>query len=71
MPPNARLRELRAVRQMTQGDLAVAARSTVPYIGFIERAGHMPGPDLRRRIAQVFGVEEIEIWPDTTDNVGN
>jgi transcriptional regulator with XRE-family HTH domain len=56
---------------MTQGDLAVAARSTVPYIGFIERAGHMPGPDLRRRIAQVFGVEEIEIWPDTTDNVGN
>ena len=71
MPPNARLRELRAARRMTQGDLAVAARSTVPYIGFIERAGHTPGPDLRRRIAKAFGVVESEIWPDITDNAGN
>jgi transcriptional regulator with XRE-family HTH domain len=59
-----RIRQLRAERNMTQAGLAVAARTTLAYVGFIERDGHMPGPDLRRRIARALDADEREVWPD-------
>ncbi|MHB0875160.1 MAG: helix-turn-helix domain-containing protein [Anaerolineae bacterium] len=59
------IRQLRRERGLSQGALAAAAGTTVAYLGFIERHGHLPGSDLRGRIAGALGVTESEVWPGT------
>jgi len=61
---NVRLQKAREVRGMTRAALAAAAGTTPWYITWIERHGHVPRADLRRRIAQALGVDESEIWPE-------
>jgi len=59
-----RLRELRLARRMSQLQLAAAAGTTPTLISFIERYGHVPRADLRRRLARALGVDEVDVWPE-------
>jgi len=52
------------VRGMTRAALAAAAGTTPWCITRIERHGHVPRADLRRRIAEALGVDESDVWPE-------
>lgn len=58
-----RLRELRLGRGMVLQELAVKAGTSPSMLVAIEKYGHLPGPDLRERIAAALGVAEGAIWP--------
>jgi len=49
---------------MSQLQLAAAAGTTPTLISFIERYGHVPRADLRRRLARALGVDEVDVWPE-------
>jgi transcriptional regulator with XRE-family HTH domain len=61
------LREIRLRRGMTQVKLAAAAGTTPMLISFIERYGHVPRADLRRRLARALGVRVRDIWPEASE----
>lgn len=59
--------ELRAWRHklgFTQQKLTQAAGVSIATIVLIERYGHLPGEDVRARIASALGVGETTLWPD-------
>ncbi|MBC7084612.1 MAG: helix-turn-helix transcriptional regulator [Firmicutes bacterium] len=62
------LREIRLRRGISQVALAARAGTTPAMISIIERYGHLPRPDLRRRIAEALGVAEADIWPEVADD---
>ena len=58
--------KLRAWRQrlgFTQQELTQAAGVSIATIVLIERYGHLPGEDVRGRIAATLGVSETTLWP--------
>jgi len=57
-----KLREIRKAKAFTLQGLAAAAKSTPATLIFVELYDHLPGPDLRNRIAEALGVGEAEIW---------
>ena len=58
-----RIRELREARGESQAGLSVRIGTTVFYLGLIELHGHLPGANLRARIAAALDVTEAEVWP--------
>ena len=59
--------KMRAWRQklgFTQQELTQAAGVSIATIVLIERYGHLPGEDVRGRIATALGVSESVIWPN-------
>ena len=62
----SRLRSLRLEKALTLQGLAALSGSSPSTLVFIERYGHQPGADLRRRIAEALKVSESELWPDLT-----
>lgn len=61
---NTQLRQIRKARGMTQMALAHTTGSAPSWLSYIEAYGHIPGPDLRQRIAEALGVTEAELWSD-------
>lgn len=59
----SRLRSLRLEKALTLQGLAAKTHSSPSTLVFIERYGHVPGPDLRQRIADALKVNEAELWP--------
>jgi transcriptional regulator with XRE-family HTH domain len=59
-----RLRALRHERGLPLLGLAAKARASTATISAIERFDHLPGPELRERLAQALGVSTLLIWPD-------
>lgn len=57
----SRLRSLRLARGLTLQGLASVIRSSPSTLVFVERYGHVPGPDLRQRIADALHVDEAEL----------
>ena len=69
------IRTLRKSQKKTLMALAHDTGSTPAWLTYIERYGHIPGSDLRQRIAEALGVEEDDLWPelnadDSIDLVG-
>jgi len=62
------LRELRLARKMALTQLAVQSGASTSTIVAIEKYYHLPGDDLRRRLAAVLEVDVEEIWPTITAN---
>ena len=60
----SRIRTLREAHHLTQEELAHAAKTTLAYVGYIERTGYRPGANLRARIAAALEVSEAEVWPE-------
>ena len=44
--------------------LAHVTGSTPSWLTYIEKYGHVPGPELRERIAAALNVVEDELWPE-------
>lgn len=66
------LRTIRKQQNLTQMALARRIGSTPSWLTFVERYGHIPGPELRERIAAALEVAEADLWPglhtgDSTD----
>lgn len=61
---NDKVRQIRKARGLSQTALAHATGSAPSWLSYIEAYGHIPGPDLRQRIAQALGATEHELWPD-------
>jgi transcriptional regulator with XRE-family HTH domain len=59
-----RLRQLRRERGMPLLELAAKAQASTATISMIERFAHLPGIELRERLAQALGVPTTLIWPD-------
>ena len=57
-----RLRELRALRGLSQVGLAVRAACSPGVVTSVERWGYVPGPAVRSRIARALRVRVEEIW---------
>jgi transcriptional regulator with XRE-family HTH domain len=57
------VKRLRTERGLTLMGLSQAAGTTPSHLVFIESYGHMPKPDLRRRLAAALGVAESDLWP--------
>ena len=62
MPSN--LRTVRRSKKLSLMGLAHKAGTTPSWLTFVERYAHVPGPDLRQRIAEALGVAEEELWPE-------
>jgi transcriptional regulator with XRE-family HTH domain len=58
------LRALRRERRLTLSGLAVKACTSPAWLVHVERYGHLPGSDLRHRIATALDVPEHRIWPE-------
>lgn len=58
-----KVREVRHLMGMAQQELAVRARISPGVLTMIERYHYTPGPDMRRRIAEVLGVTKEELFP--------
>ena len=58
-----KLRTWRQKLGFTQQELVQAAGVSIATIVLIERYGHLPGEDVRARIADALGVPESVIWP--------
>ncbi len=59
---------LRAIRRSSALALwGLAARTGVSAttLSAIERWGYLPGPDVRRRLAEALQVDAQDIWPET------
>ena len=65
------MRDIRKNRKMSLMALATAAGSTPSWLTYIERYGHVPGPELRKRIAAALGVSEAELWPELALEAGD
>lgn len=48
----------------TEQELTKAAGVSIATIVLIERYGHLPGEDVRGRIAAALGVKEDKIWSE-------
>lgn len=57
-----RLRAIREERRLTQEDLALRAGLNRAYVGFIERAERGASLTTLGRLAEVLGVELIELF---------
>lgn len=62
------LKRLRKERGLTMMALASQAGTTPTWLTYMERYGHIPGADLRGRIAAALGITEKEIWPDLEED---
>ena len=62
------VREVRHLRGMALQELAVKAKVAPGTLTMIERYGYCPGPDMRRRIAEVLGVTDAELFPSGQKN---
>lgn len=60
------LKMARQIKGLAQQNLAVRAHTSTAVIVAIERYGHIPGPDLRRRLSAALGIAETELWPEST-----
>ncbi len=58
------LRELRKRQHLTLMGLAKRVGMGMSTLTFIERYDHVPGPELRRRIAEAVAADETDIWPE-------
>ncbi len=63
-----RVRETRLRMGLAQQALAVRARISPGVLTMIERYSYTPGPDMRRRIAEVLGVTDAELFPSGQKN---
>ncbi len=63
-----RVREVRLQMGLAQQALAVRARISPGVLTMIERYHYIPGPDMRRRIAEVLGVIDAELFPSGQKN---
>lgn len=61
-PPNRKLQELRLNAGLSPGDLAYRVGTTAKTIRLIE-AGTLPRPRLQFLIADVFGLQPLDLWP--------
>lgn len=61
---NNRIRETRHERGMSQQELSVRAGTGPAIITLVEKHGHLPGEDLRHRIAEALEVTEETLWPE-------
>ena len=50
-----------------QQELAVQAGISPALIVAIERYGHLPGTDVRAKLAKALGVRESLLWPENTE----
>jgi len=57
------LRKWRLELGFSMQELAVKAHVSPATVNTIERYGHLPGEDVRARIAAAMGVSESVIWP--------
>jgi transcriptional regulator with XRE-family HTH domain len=58
------LRRKRLQRKISLMGLAQQAGTSPAWLTYIERYGHLPGPELRQRIARALEATEDEIWPE-------
>lgn len=58
------LRRQRLQRKISLMGLAQQAGTSPAWLTYIERYGHLPGPELRQRIARALEATEDEIWPE-------
>jgi len=58
-----RLRAWRHKLSFTQQELTQAAGVSIATVVLIEKYNHLPGEDVRARIAAALGVSEGAIWP--------
>jgi transcriptional regulator with XRE-family HTH domain len=58
-----RVRKFRTERGLPQYTLAVRAGISPAWLSIIERYGHIPGSDIRTRLADALGVSEEALWP--------
>lgn len=58
------LRDLRRAKGITLMGLAHITGSTPSWLTYIEKYDHVPGPELRERIAAALNVAVVELWPD-------
>jgi transcriptional regulator with XRE-family HTH domain len=63
MIPN-KLRAFRKKLGFTEQELTQVAGVSIATVVLIERYGHLPGEDVRARIAAALGVSGDAIWPD-------
>lgn len=66
----SKLRDFRRARGLSQQGLARLARCSTASLVYIERYGHVPGGDLRHRLAQVLDVDVGDIWPEVAGACG-
>jgi len=59
-----RVKDLRQQRGWSQWALATRAGTSPTMLCAIEKHGHVPGPDLQRRIAQALEVSVTDLWPE-------
>ncbi len=59
------LRSIRRTKGLALWGLAARAGVSATTLSAVERWGYLPGPDVRRRVAEALGVEAPEIWPQT------
>lgn len=62
-----KLKTWRQKLRFTQQELTQAAGVSIATIVLIERYGHLPGEDVRGRIAAALGVSETTLWPSLTE----
>ena len=60
--PHLRLKELRINAGMTPNDLAFKAGVTGKTVRMVED-GFIPGPRIQFRIASVFEMKPLDLWP--------
>jgi transcriptional regulator with XRE-family HTH domain len=58
------IRETRKKRGLTLMALAHEVGSSPAWLHYVERYGHVPGAELRARIAAALSVDEVELWPE-------
>jgi len=61
------IQDFRRRRHMSQQALAVLAGTSPAIITLVEKHGHLPGEDLRKRIAEALSVTEAELWPNVSE----
>ena len=61
------LREYRTKLGIRQQELAVRAGVSPALLVAVERYGHLPGADVRARIAAAMGVSETTLWPGVAE----
>ena len=59
----SRLRSLRQIKNLSQAELARAAKISRPTISNFETGQISPGPELKRRLAMILGVPEAVLFP--------
>lgn len=61
------MRGVRLSRSMAQQELAVKAGMNPSSLTAIEKYNYCPTPKTRKKIAEVLGVAEQELWPKPTE----